>query len=147
MSEFLLTIPETTQESIGADAIAGTLAGVKVELLKTAIAISPETTLAELQAAKADYAGYAAGVVTWSAVTRADDAAIEYLGSCPEFRPTGGTPSNMVQGAYVENTAGDKWIAACSFDPPGLGMSGAMDSIRLTLRYRPAGGSKVDIIS
>jgi hypothetical protein len=133
----------------GANVIAGVLALSVFQLVKTNLAMDRNTTLADVTDAtnKANYNTYADGVITWSAATRADDGAIEWIGTVPEFRPTDGVVPNDVFGGALINAAGTKLQAVCEFDGAPFPMRSVLDSLIVTLRYRPAGGSLVVTIS
>lgn len=147
MSAYALTIPELTEIAIGGDAINGYLKTVKMCLFKGDVAVDPNTPFADFDTGKADYTGYTEAAITWSPITRADDGSIEYLGVCLPFRPTDSVKPNMVRGAYVKNMAGDNWVCAVRFPDQGIPMQSNMDSLALTLRYRPAAPSILEVIS
>lgn len=147
MNDVPLIGNNATDIAIGADAVAGALDLAEVALFKEDIAITRNTTYAELEAAKATFDGYAVKVVTWSAATIADDGIIEYLGSTAEFRPTGSVVTNGIFGLYVRNAGHTASFWAARFESPPLPMESTLDSIRVTLRYRPGANSLAAYLS
>lgn len=147
MNEYTVTVPEMTLEKIGQDAIGGYLKLTTAALFIGDVPVGPDTPYSAFELGKANYAGYAPGAITWSAVTRADDGTIEFLGTVPEFRPTDGVSPNMIRGVYVRNGVPDNWVCAVRFEDPGKPMESTLDSIRLTIRYRPGNDTLVDVIS
>lgn len=118
-----------------------------VSLTKAQVALSPTTPLATLQAAEADYTGYAAGVITWQTPTTADDQTVEVVGTVPVFRPTDAVAPNNVWDVFITNAGGTLLFFLGQFDNAPLPMVSALDQILLTIRYRPATNSMVVVIS
>jgi hypothetical protein len=147
MTQQQLVTTEDFAKDAGADVIAGSLTGAKVKLLKETVELSPTVLLADLVAAEADYTGYAEAAVTWSAVTRGDDGVIEFLGTVPEFRPTGTVLTNAIFGLFVVDALEAVVYMVAAFEGGPLPMESALDSIRLTLRYRPDSKQLVAFIS
>lgn len=114
-------------------AVTGALIGAEVELFKSDTTPTPTTPLASYTLA--DYTGYAAGAVTWLAISIADDGSYEVVGTVPEFRPTGTATANNIYGWILTDGAG-VLLAAARFDNPPLPMEDTLDSIILTVRVR-----------
>lgn len=142
----LLEVQSSVKEGI-ADVLAGHLAAVSVGLYKTDIELTEGLTFADLDAVKANYTGYAAEAVTWSAVTVSDDGEVELIGVVGEFRPTGMAVTNTVYGAYVFDPVATTLKLVGRFDDAPLPMASADDAILVTLRYRLKDGSLAVVVS
>jgi len=121
-----------------ADDIAGSLAGLKVDLTKEALPVDGTTTLAEFNAVKADFTGYAQGEVTWLDPSISDDGTVEVVGTIDEWRPTAITVGNDVFDAYFTAAVGGALMFAGQLDGIPVPMRAVTDSLVLTVRYRPA---------
>lgn len=118
-------------------AVTGLLVGCEMHLTKSLVPISRDTVLADLTAEEADYTGYAAEAVTWSANTLDDTGRAELIGTAGEFRPTGSAVTNNVYNAWIENGAGDLILAWVIEDGP-VPMGSTLDSYLATARLRPS---------
>jgi len=124
-----------TGDTVGAGA---PLLAATVNLYQAQIDFNMDTPLATFTAAVATFDGYAAKTITWQAVSVADDGTVECVGTISAFRPTGSVTSNVIWGCYITNSAGDTLLAAAEFDNPPIPMDGALDTINITIRFRPA---------
>lgn len=138
-----------TDIAVGADAIgaAGALLTPNVHLVKADIAFDRETTLAQLDAAEADYDGYGVEALTWGPATIADSGEIEYQGVTGEFRPTGSVVQNVIYGIYLTDVANTTLLFCARFDDPPLPMGSTLDNIVVTPRWRPQTGGIVSVVS
>lgn len=127
--------------------VTGYLAGATVDLYQAEIAINQTTPLSEFTSNLANYTGYAQGAITWGPATVADDGTVEILGTVPEFRPTGTAVTNTIWGLFIRDAGGTALYFAGQFDGAPLPMGSTLDSILLTLRFRPATQSVVVVIS
>jgi len=133
----LVTVYDAENIGSATDTIAATLAGVKLHLGQSNLVPDRNSTLAALHAGEATFDGYAAQSVTWSTPSRADDGAIEVVGTVPEFRPTGAVTPNSIYYWYLTDTAATALYLAAGFDSPPLPMGSTLDAIVITLRWRP----------
>lgn len=114
-------------------AVGGLLEGAIVRLIKEPIAVGPTTTIAELDAAEADYTGYveqaagAWGTVGTNVLNQAEMTATEL-----EFVPSGTTILNTIYGYYVVDSGGTELRFFEMFDTPF-----AMDGTAAVLRIVP----------
>lgn len=134
------------QQSLIARASAATLGylvGLKIKLIKTHVNITPSTLVAELDAAQADFAGYALHVVTWLTPTISVDNVVEAIGTVPAWRPTDAVTPNVIWGFYAIDAVSGDLLFAGQFDTAPIPMDTAMREITVTIRYRPAGPSLV----
>lgn len=138
---------ELGKSAVASVATVGCLDGCTVDLVKDDITLNRTTTKAAADAAVATYSGYAQGDITWSAPTISDDGEIEFLGTTDEFRPTGSGTTNSIYGLYVKNAGNTKLLFAGAFDDAPLPMASTLDSIVVTLRFRPRSNSIVAMIS
>lgn len=129
------------------DDVAGSLDGAKVWLYKAALPVDGSTPLATFVTNKADYTGNGSGDITWLDPSVADDGTVEVVGTVPEFRPTDDVTPNDIWGVYITNGAGDALYWCGQFDDPPLPMNGPLNSIIVTVRYRPASDSIVVTVS
>jgi hypothetical protein len=133
---------------VAADVIAGDLATATVHLGKTDMTVDRNTTKTELTATEADYTGYAAETVTWLAPSLADDGNIEVIGTVGEFRPTDDVVDNAIYTLWVLSAdTGTPLCFAARFDNAPLPMAGPLDSLIVTLRWRPQTGGLVVTVS
>jgi len=110
------------------DAIAGFLAGAEIHLYKNNLVFDPATTeIGDL--VEADYAGYAAVVVTWGAASVSDAGDVETIGSAQTWRPTNSVTPNDIYGFFIDDGAG-VLLAGGYFDGAPLPMNSALDVIR-----------------
>ena len=130
-------------------AAVGCLDLCTVDLYKWNEPLTKNTTFADLAVAGriADYDGYADGVVTWTTVRSADTGEVEFIGSVPEFKPTGSVTPNTIYSLAVKDAGASKVYMVANFDNAPLPMGSALDSIIVTLRYRPASQSLAVFIS
>lgn len=82
----------------------------------------------------ATYSGYAIGAVTWLGLRKADDGAMELVGTVPEFIPNANTVGNTIYGALLLD-AGNALVAAGNLDVAAE-MRATTDSIIITVRVR-----------
>lgn len=125
---------------------AGYLSDVSVGLIQNNIPLDRETTYATADANKADFSGYAVKPVVWNTPTRADDGAIEVVSDQIEWQPSATTTTNNIWGLYVFNDT----ITLCfvaTFDDPPIPMASALDNLKINLRWRPATGGIVAVLS
>jgi hypothetical protein len=96
---------------------AGDFNGAKVRLFKQDMDPTPDTTLAQLDAAQADFTGYAESTaIVWSnAYTNSIDQAV-IVGDTKVFAATGSTTTNTIYGYYVVDSAGTKLLYAEKFE-------------------------------
>lgn len=106
------------------------LANSVVSLFQNTITPTVLTTKAELEAAEADYDGYAAKTVTaWGdPFLGSQGAAIQM--PIQQFQPTGSTTPNLINGAWIE-TAGGVLVAIIVF-PATVTMGSTSDAIPLS---------------
>lgn len=112
------------------------LYGAKVRLFQVDVPLDRSTTLATLNSDSATFTGYAEKTITWNAPSRAVDGSIEVVGALSEWRPTDAVTPNNLFGAYVVNAAGELVLAG-RFDDAPIPMADALDSLLLTIRWRP----------
>lgn len=132
-------------------ATAGCLDGAKVHLLKdtTGLELDGTDDIADLLdvSRECDFDGYTAKTITWSVGTISDTDAVEYLGTVAEFRPTGSTTPNNVKAFVVTKSDASVDYFVGEFEDEGAPMESALDSIRMTPRVRPKGGSLMEVLS
>lgn len=106
------------------------LANSVVSLFQNTITPTVLTTKAELEAAEADYDGYAPKTVAnWNEPFLGSlGAAIQM--PVQQFQPTGSTTPNIINGAWVE-TAGGVLVFIVTF-PASVSMASAADAIPLS---------------
>lgn len=131
----------------GLTGAGGALTGAKVGLTKADILPAPEVTLADVEAAEADFAGYARKAATWLAPSVSDDGKPEIVGQVPEFRPTDESVDNTAFQAFLVNAAGDELLALGTLDGAPIPMGQATDSLLVYLRVRQINGGLVQEIS
>lgn len=125
----------------------GPLDGLKVYLFKENLAFNADTPITTFQAAQADYAGFTWLPVTWQLPTISDDGIVEVVGTVAAFRPTASTTENDIWGLYADVVGDANWVFAGTFDDAPLPMNNTLDSILVTLRYRPADRSICVVVS
>ena len=92
------------------------------------------TTLAEFDAAAADYTGYAAAVVTWQAAGLLPGGGASYQGSVQFATASPYTTPNTIGGFYLVDTTGtDAVIGYQAFAAPGVPMQTAGQIIPITI--------------
>lgn len=123
--------------SVAAVAAVGVLNALKIDLFQTNIGADADTLGATLLANVADYSGYAQAVVTWLPPSQADDGEIEVIGTVPEFRPTDALNPNNVWGLWCRAAVGGAVLFVANFDGGPIAFAGPLDSLILTLRWRP----------
>lgn len=96
-----------------------------------------DTDLATLNDNSATFTGYAQKQITWLAPSRATDGSIEVVGTVTEWRPSDDAEPNNIFVIYAVNVAGDLVFAGRVDDPP-IPMQDNLDSLLLTIRWRPA---------
>lgn len=143
----LLYETQSSQLTRAGEAIAAYLLGLKADLYKTPIDLTTNPPLATFQAAIADYAGYAQGVVTWDTPSVSDDGTVEVIGTYDQFRPTDSVNPNGIWGVYFTAAIGGALVFFGQFDTAPLPMASALNQITITLRYRPADQSIVAYVS
>lgn len=132
----------------GADVIAGDLDAATVHLGKTNITVDRTTTKADLTATEANYTGYAAEAVTWLAPSVADDGGVEVVGIVGEFRPTDAVVDNAIYTLWVLSAVTGTPLCFCArFDNAPLPMASPLNSLVVTLRWRPQTGGIVITVS
>lgn len=147
MADNALIITEAMDLGIAADVIASTLDGAILVFIKTDLALDRNTLLADVVAAQADFTGFATPAVTWLDPSRADDGAIEVVGTVPEVRPTGTTIGNDIFGvALCAPLLASLW-GVCSFEDGPFPMRSILDAILATVRWRPELGSLIVTVS
>lgn len=124
----------------------GALSGMKIDLYQADITPARDTDLQTYLDGIADYSGYAQGDVTWGVPARADDGAIEVLGTTDVFKPNASTVGNNIFGLFT-TLSDDSLGFAARFDNPPIPMGDTLDQITVTLRYRPTDGGLVAVIS
>lgn len=127
--------------------IAGTLDGALLCLTKTSATLDKDTTLAALELIEADYNTYARTAIIWGDPSVSDDGQVEVVGSVAEFRPTDALAPNQVFGVFILDTTEAKVYFVGALDGAPLGMNTTLDSLILTVRYRPATRSLIVIVS
>jgi hypothetical protein len=118
-------------------AVTGSLTGSLVALVKNNITLDANTTMADITANEADYNTYAQAAITWLAPSIADDGQVEVVGTVPEFRPTDALAPNNIYGASIINAGAIKTYFNAAFDGAPLPMNTVLDSLILTVRWRP----------
>jgi len=127
-----------------ADVIAGHLAAATVHLGQTNMTVDRNTTKAEMTAAEATYSGYAAETITWLAPSIGSDGEVEVVGIVGEFRPTSSVITNSIYTAYILSAVGGTPLCfVARFDNAPIGMGTTLDSIVVTVRWRPRTGGLV----
>lgn len=125
-------------------AVTGTLLNTNViDLFQNDIPFAPGNVIGDYDLA--DYTGYAAEAITWSAATLSDDGQVETVGVTGEFRPTDGVTPNQIYGWLLRNAGGDI-LGGGNFNPP-LPMVSALDAILLTPRVRFTLGLAAGLVS
>jgi len=144
----LLSFPDMIAHMLAsATAVGGVLNGAKCHLTNAPVTIGKDTLLQAFLDAEADYAGYAAGLITWLAPSIDDAGQPELVGTVPEFRPTGSTPENICYACFLTNTATDKLLMAGQLKEGGVPMASTSDSLLVTLRVRPDADGESVIVS
>jgi hypothetical protein len=102
-----------------ARAMTGPLNASKPHLLKAPVGLTPDTTIAQLNAQQADYDGYAAQTSVWTLAAylgadgRARVTSIDRL-----FKPNAAVTANTIYGYYETVTDGSQWLFARLLDIP-----------------------------
>jgi hypothetical protein len=131
---------------LAADAVAGSLAAAVIDLFQSDTVVDRNTVVGDLVVA--DYSGYAQKVITWLAPSISDDGQIEVIGTVTEWRPTSSAVVNSIYGLLVRAAGvGPPLYFVARFDDAPLPMGGTLDSIILTLRWRPRTGGLVATVS
>lgn len=123
---------------VAADAVAGSLDALAIDLVKINGPFGRNPDTAALVAGIADFTGYAEGVVTWEPPSLDDAGEVEVVGTCPAFRATGTTVTNQVYGVIVRNTAKTKMYFNGPIDGAPIDFLSALDQLIVTLRWKPA---------
>lgn len=129
------------------DTIAASLAGAKVGLTLADVPLNAGTVIGDFVTAKATFAGYAKKSVTWLAPSVADDGTVEVVGTVGEWRPTDGVTPNLIYNLWLEDSGAAILFMAGRFDGAPLPMQNALDSIVVTLRWRPVSNTLVVVVS
>jgi len=124
--------------------VGGTLAGAKVRLFINDALPVPASVVGDFD--PATYTGHADKTITWLTPSIADDGHVEVIGTVPEFRPTDAVTPNTVFGAIIID-AGPVMLLGGRFDDAPLPMESALDSIVITVRYRPDDQSIAVVVS
>jgi len=144
----LVALPDLVASMLAtATGAGGVLLGAKMHLTKSQVDISGDRTAPDFDAAEADYAGYAAQVITWLAPSISDIGQSEIVGTVPEFRPTGTDPENICYQCYITNAAGDKLLLAGPLADGGVSMASPNDSLLVHPRVRPTATGATVIVS
>jgi len=106
------------------------LAASKIRLFQSTLVADDLTDLATLEAAEADYDGYAEiALAAWGAVYQSPLGAATQSPQV-QFQPTGSVVTNSIGGAWIE-TAGGIVIQIVKFDDPGVSMASADDQVTI----------------
>jgi hypothetical protein len=142
-----LTQTTAFQLSLGADAVGvgATLNAAKVRLFVNDVLPIPASVIGDFD--QTTYTGHADKSITWLAPSVGDDGVVEVIGTVAEFRPTDAVIPNTVFGALVINTGGTAVYMGGRFEGGPLPMESALDSIVLTVRFRPSDQSLAVVIS
>jgi hypothetical protein len=122
-------------------AMGGTLAGLKVDLTQSNVAITPNTLLATLVAQIATFDGYAQGVVTWDLPSLDSTGAVVVVGNIPVWRPTDGVVPNTIYDAYATLATGGALAFAGLLDGAPIPLASALNQLQLIFRYYAAAQS------
>lgn len=144
-SQFLRASIDTTSD--GTLMTPHYLKAALVHLCKVDVDINPLTALATFVAGECDFTGYTAAVITWSTPTLGDDNSIEVIGTVPIFLPTDSVTPNTVYCMWITETTSAQLFFAGRFDDAPIPMGGTLNSLLLTVRYRPATKTVVVAIS
>lgn len=85
--------------------------GALLHLLKAPITPGRAVTLAEADAAEADYTGYMAIAIVWQAAAKGSDGIVSADTQAAQFLASGVVLSNSIYGAYITNMAGTELLA------------------------------------
>jgi hypothetical protein len=131
-----------------ADDIAGSMAGCKLGLYKTQLDINQNRVLADFVAAKATFTGYVKTALVFDDPSISDDGFVEAVAGALPFRPTDSLGGNQIMyGCWIEDSTAAILMFAGQFDEPFPPMNGPLDSLQVTVRYRPADKSLVVVVS
>lgn len=93
--------------------------GGELCLIKDNILITKDTTLADLEAAKADFSGYAeATIATWHDPFRDAAGSVWMRAPSQIFEHNGGGTDNTIYGWYFKNAGATKKVCAGNFATP-----------------------------
>jgi len=120
-----------------ATAPGGALNGAKCHLTKEPVTVGKDTPIQAFLDAEADYAGYAAALITWLAPSIDDAGQPELVGTVPEFRPTGTDPENICYVTFLTDPTNAKLLLFGQLVEGGVGMASTSDSLLVTVRVRP----------
>lgn len=138
---------QASQLARAAADVADYLADLKVHLTRAELLITPETVVGDLTAIEATYTGYALETVVWLDPSVSDDGVVEVVSTPMEFRPTGTTVTNVIWACYCLAAVGGALLFAGQLDGAPIPMASALNSLILTIRYRPATNSLSVVIS
>lgn len=131
-----------------ADDTAGSLMGSKLGLYKVETDINQNTLLSTMTANKATFTGYVKTALVWGAPSIADDGSVECVAAPLPFRPTDSAGGDQViWGCWIEDSTAAVLQFAGQFDLPSPPMNGPLDTMLVTVRYRPASQTVVVLIS
>jgi hypothetical protein len=106
------------------------LANSKIRLFQSTLVADDLTDLATLEAAEADYDGYAEiAMVAWGAVYQSPLGAATQSPQV-QFQPTGSVVTNSIGGAWIE-TAGGVLVSIIGFPAPKA-MASTLDAIPIS---------------
>lgn len=133
-------------DSTGNDTASGSLYHMRAGLYRTVTPNTPDSVKGDFDSSSATFTGYGADTISWQPPTIADDGAIECLGSLPAWMPSDTVTPNTIAGLYcwcVDNTL----AFSGQFDNQPIGMTGPLDQLTVTLRYRPDASVPTVVIS
>jgi len=135
----LLEFPASQELRANADVLlAGYLLIAKLHLGQTALAITDATTKAALDGQEATYNTYAAQVLVFGVATVNQAGQVEVLAAPLTFVPTDGVTPNNIWNLWITNNANTVLLFAGQLDTAPVALNSPLNSLELTVRYRPA---------
>lgn len=115
------------------------LVGAKLKLYQSSFAPVQNSPLSAFAAAEADFAGYAAATLTWSAMGVQGDGTPSAVSSRAFFQATDAVTPNQIGGAWLELAGGEIWGYFPFNDPADL--QTALSWVALTVTATEPGSS------
>ncbi len=108
------------------------LSGMFIRLFQSPLVLSRDTTIAELEAAEADFSGYPAGGIALNWVAPSFNRAGEVVNQNlmdSEFRPTSSVIQNNIYGWFVEDPSNSYLVAFANFPDGPIPMQSTKNNI------------------
>jgi hypothetical protein len=120
------------------------LALAPLKLFKSSFTPGPASVVADFDAAEADFTGYAAVALSWSAVGIDSDGQPGIISTRAFFQATADTADNEIGGAWMETAGGDLYEYWVFDQPVEMGTDLSFLSAVITARYPDADDLDID---